>query len=467
MKSNFKTKIFTGVIAAAIVIGGGAVWYTNNPKTTNTTEQTAAVAKEQAEVKNEDSITISSTKVEGENVIIEGKSTINPEVSNYIQYYVGKSYEDTLSTCILCDGFNTDKEGNFKLTVPVEKLKGSGNYKLVLEQNSKANKIITPEHWQAIQKTENGISFGDITSMKEISNLALTVGMKITDTDFEIKGDTAANDDIKISSIDVTDESVVLEGKTEIDIQKSNYIQYYIGKLYEGTLTQCILCDGFDVNEDGSFKAEIPLKSLKGDGEYEIVLEQNPKASSILPPKHWQAVTKTENGIAFGDITSMKEISNLAVTVGMQTVSKEFTLGHMKEEQNPLSIIDTKVENDKVIIKGKSTIDPEKSTYIQYYIGKEYENTLSNCIVCDGINTDKEGNFELTLPVEKLKGIGKYKIALEQNPNSDKIITPEHWKAFHKENDEIKFGDISAMGELSNLALTVGMEVVEGEFEIK
>lgn len=414
----------------------------------------------------QDGLAITSTKVSDGNVYITGTTKINPEKSTYIQYYVGKKYQNTLTTCILCNGFNADKEGHFQLTLPVKSLKGPGSYQIVLEQNPVSNAILPANHWQAFKKDEKGVQFGDITSMGEISNLALTVGMKIAETEVNIDGNALTNDAIKISNINTTNDGIVVEGTTNIDPQKSKYIQYYVGKNYPETISECIYCNGFNVDNTGKFKAEIPKNLLKGDGNYQIVLEQNPNSNTILPPKHWQAIQKDAKGVQFGDITSMGEISNLALAVGMQTSSKEFTIGTPKETKSVLSIASTKVENGNVVIKGTTKISKEKSTYIQYYIGKEYENTLSNCMVCDGIKADNNGNFELTIPVEKLRGNGKYKIVFEQNPNSNSIIEPNHWKAIYKDGQDVKFGDISAMGEISNLALIVGMDIVEGEISI-
>ena len=100
-------------------------------------------------------------------------------------------------------------------------------------------------------------------------------------------------------------------------------------------------------------------------------------------------------------------------------------------------------------------------------MGKEFPGTLSNCILCVGIETDKQGNFTLVLPVAKLKGAGRYSIVLEQNPRANSIIAPNHWMAFYKEDGAVHFGDISAMQEISNLALTVGMAIVDTEVEVR
>jgi hypothetical protein len=112
-------------------------------------------------------------------------------------------------------------------------------------------------------------------------------------------------------------------------------------------------------------------------------------------------------------------------------------------------------------------VDPSKSTYIQYYVGKHYPGTLTNCILSDGFHTAPDGSFELELPVSSLRGPGQYEIALEQNPNGNTILPPEHWIAFRKTKEGIVFGDISAMGEIANLALTVGMELVRGMFLVE
>jgi hypothetical protein len=66
-----------------------------------------------------------------------------------------------------------------------------------------------------------------------------------------------------------------------------------------------------------------------------------------------------------------------------------------------------------------------------------------------------------------LKGEGRYEIVLEQNPRSNTILPPEHWAAFRKTKEGIVFGDISAMGEIANLSLTVGMELVQGTFRVE
>jgi|WetSurMetagenome_2_1015567.scaffolds.fasta_scaffold116424_1 hypothetical protein len=129
-----------------------------------------------------------------------------------------------------------------------------------------------------------------------------------------------------------------------------------------------------------------------------------------------------------------------------------------------LKVTSAKVANGNLEVTGTTTIDPGLSIYIQYYIGKEYPGTTSNCIYAAGINGDSSGHFSLELPVTKLKGSGTYKIAFEQNPRSNSILAPEHFMAFYKDSDGvIHFGDVSSMGELSNLAMTVGMEIVECE----
>jgi hypothetical protein len=206
---------------------------------------------------------------------------------------------------------------------------------------------------------------------------------------------------------------------------------------------------------------------LKGNGRYEIVLEQNPRGNTILPPKHWIAFRKTEGGILFGDITSMGEISNLALTVGMEIARTEITLGEEDRTALKIRITDIRQTDDHVVVSGTSTVDRSKSTYIQYYIGKHYPGTLTNCIVSDGFNVSPDGAFDLKIPISSLRGAGNYEIALEQNPNSDTILPPEHWVAFRKTEAGIVFGDISAMGEIANLALTVGMELVRGTFSVE
>ena len=130
-------------------------------------------------------------------------------------------------------------------------------------------------------------------------------------------------------------------------------------------------------------------------------------------------------------------------------------------------IADAKQVGNNVIITGKSSVDTGKSTYIQYYVGKMYPDTLSNCILSDGFHVNKDGSFSLAIPVAKLKGPGKYEIALEQNPRSNKILPPKYWVAFRKVDGKIVFGEISSMGEISNLALTVGMELDQTSFLVK
>jgi hypothetical protein len=133
-----------------------------------------------------------------------------------------------------------------------------------------------------------------------------------------------------------------------------------------------------------------------------------------------------------------------------------------------LKVTSSKVVDDNIVIQGKTTIDPSVSTYIQYYVGKEFPGTTTNCILCAGFNADDNGNFELVLPTSKLRGSGKYDIVFEQNPNSNSILPPEHWMAFYKDTaGVVHFGDISSMGEIANLALTVGMEIVETKVNVK
>lgn len=70
------------------------------------------------------------------------------------------------------------------------------------------------------------------------------------------------------------------------------------------------------------------------------------------------------------------------------------------------------------------------------------------------------------MPIDQLKGAGDYKIVFEQNAKSDKILAPDNFKAFYKDEEGLKFGHISAMDELSNLALTVGMHLAETDFTV-
>ena len=229
-------------------------------------------------------IKISGTTIEGDMLIVRGHTAIDPKVSTYIQYYVGKEYRETVTTCILSAGFSVGTGGDFLLEIPLSRLKGAGQYSLVLEQNPRANGILPPKHWQAFAKTDKGIEFGDITSMGEISNLALTVGMEIAATEFTLPGEEPKNDQIHIDRVKVKGDRVVVTGRSAIDPTTSTYIQYYIGKSYQGTLSECILSDGFQVGRDGSFHAEIPVQKLKGAGEYLLVLEQNPKGNKNSAP---------------------------------------------------------------------------------------------------------------------------------------------------------------------------------------
>ncbi len=273
-------------------------------------------------------------------------------------------------------------------------------------------------------------------------------------------------DAIKIEKAHVSDKSILIKGNTNIPYDTSNYIQYYVGKKYEGTISCCILCDGITVNKNGEFSLEIPFDKLRGQGRYEVVLEQNPKGNSILPPESWIAFRKVDGKIKFGDITSMGEISNLALTVGMEICKAEFVVG---KDLQPVSRIEIKSAthvDDQIVIRGISSVDRKKSTYIQYYVGKLYPDTVSNCILADGFHVSDNGTFELIIPVSSLMGKGSYEIALEQNPESNNILAPEHWVAFRKTGEGIRFGDISSMGEISNLALTVGMELTRTTFTV-
>ena len=133
-----------------------------------------------------------------------------------------------------------------------------------------------------------------------------------------------------------------------------------------------------------------------------------------------------------------------------------------------LKVTSAKVVNNNIVIEGTTTLDPAKSTYIQYYVGKEYAGTTTNCIYCAGINADANKNFKLELSVpDKLRGSGKYDIVFEQNPSSNTILPPEHWMAFYRDSaGTVHFGDISSMGEISNLAMTVGMQIVETKVNV-
>ncbi len=269
-------------------------------------------------------IEIESALVLEDSIQISGVTSIPPRISNYIQYYVGKIYPDTISNCIYADGFNVDNSGKFTVQIPFEKLKGQGRYQIVLEQNPTRNAILPPEHWIAFRKVDGKIVFGEISSMGEIANLALTVGMEIDSVEVVVGDEVLPESKIQISSVRQVGDHVFITGVSKVDISNSTYIQYYVGKQYPGTLSCCILSDGFQVSDDGSFEINIPVSSLKGTGNYEIALEQNPRANTILAPEHWVAFKKTDKGIVFGDISSMGEISNLALTVGMELTKVNF-----------------------------------------------------------------------------------------------------------------------------------------------
>ena len=275
---------------------------------------------------------------------------------------------------------------------------------------------------------------------------------------------------LTITNAKADNDNLIIKGETAIDPAVSTYIQYYVGKKYEGTTTNCIYCAGINADVDGTFSLELPLTKLKGSGVYEVVFEQNPNSDSIIGPEHWMAFYKDNEGaLQFGDISSMGELSNLAMTVGMEIVGIEVTVPGPENcsDSNALSITSASVVCNNVVIEGETDIDSAVSTYIQYYVGKKYEGTTTNCIYCAGINADVDGTFSLELSLTKLKGSGVYEIVFEQNPNSDSIIGPEHWMAFYKDNEgDLQFGDISSMGELSNLALTVGMEIVETQVTV-
>ena len=162
--------------------------------------------------------------------------------------------------------------------------------------------------------------------MGEIANLALTVGMEIDSVEVVVGDGAHPESKIKISSVLQMGDHVVVSGLSTVDISKSTYIQYYVGKLYPGTLSCCILSEGFQVSDDGTFEMKLPVSSLKGAGRYEIALEQNPNANAILAPEHWIAFKKTDKGFVFGDISSMGEISNLALTVGMELANATFSV---------------------------------------------------------------------------------------------------------------------------------------------
>lgn len=413
-----------------------------------------------------DALYITKAIARGHDILVEGTTAIPHEKSTYIQYYIGKEYPGTLMNCIYASGFNAGEDGAFELIVPAGNLKGPGTYRIVLEQNPLSNKIIPPEKWMAFRKIDGRISFGDISAMGEIENLALTVGMETTAATIVV-GNEITTALIHIRQTRVINDRIEITGSSDIDPNISSYVQYYVGKIYDGTQSTCIFCDGFHTDSNGNFTLGIPITDLKGSGRYEIVLEQNPSSNSILPPEHWIAFRKSAKGIVFGDITSMAEIENLALTVGMAIAETEVLVGQAHAATSEISITGADRMDDRVIIKGKSGIDSSKSNFIQYYIGKRYPDTLTNCILADCITTARDGSFELTIPVSSLRGPGSYEIALEQNPAGNTILPPSHWIAVRKSKDEIVFGDISAMGEIANLALTVGMELSRATFSVE
>ena len=80
---------------------------------------------------------------------------------------------------------------------------------------------------------------------------------------------------ININSAYVSEKSILIKGRTTIPYHTSSYIQYYAGKIYEDTITCCILSDGFTVSDNGDFSLEIPLDKLRGQGRYEIEQAQH------------------------------------------------------------------------------------------------------------------------------------------------------------------------------------------------
>jgi len=318
-------------------------------------------------------------------------------------------------------------------------------------------------HGVTYQQYESGLE----ADMNRIKNLAICFFFSAAMFLFTTSPSLADTDALRIESATADGQKVVIVGTTSIPPETSTYIQYYVGKLYDGTLSTCIYADGFHAGADGGFTLEIPVNVLKGNGRYEIVLEQNPRGNTILPPEHWTAFRKNGGKIAFGDITSMGEISNLALTVGMTIARTEVTVGMEGPDEQKIHITDIRQMDENIIVRGTSDVDPSKSTYIQYYIGKHYPGTLTNCILSDGFHAAGDGSFELKLPVSALRGPGQYEIALEQNPKGNSILPPEHWIAFRKTEGGIVFGDISAMGEIANLALTVGMELTQGRFAVE
>ena len=411
-------------------------------------------------------LSIKETIVRGHDIILKGTTTIPHEASAYIQYYVGKEYSGTLTNCIYSSGFHAEENGAFELTLPAANLKGPGTYRIVLEQNPLSNKIIPPENWMAFRKEGGRIIFGDISAMGEIENLALTVGMETAAATI-VSGDQDTTAPIHIRQARIFEDRIVITGHSDIHPDTSSYLQYYVGKIYDGTLSTCIFCDGFHTDKEGGFTLDIAIADLRGNGRYEIVLEQNPSSNAILPPKHWIAFRKSAEGILFGDITSMGEIENLALTVGMAIAKTEILVGNVHTATPKIIIAGINQVGDQVIVKGNSKIGYSNSNFIQYYIGKRYPDTLTNCILSDGVTVAPDGSFELSIPVSSLRGPGNYEIALEQNPVGNIILPPSHWIAFRKSEKGIVFGDISTMGEIANLALTVGMELSRTTFLVK
>ena len=116
----------------------------------------------------------------------------------------------------------------------------------------------------------------------------------------------------------------------------------------------------------------VPVANLKGPGTYRIVLEQNPLSDKIIPPEKWMAFRKVDGRIIFGEISAMGEIENLALTVGMETAAATIVVGN-EETTSPLHIRQTRMIDDRIVITGQSDIEPNTSSYIQYYVGKLYD----------------------------------------------------------------------------------------------
>jgi len=415
------------------------------------------------------SIIVSDLTVSGSSLRVSGISTIDPAVSSYIQYYIGKEQPDTITACVFSSGIKTSPTGSFLLEIPVQNLPGPGSYQLLLEQNPKGGAGIPPEHWMAIFKDSAGaLRFGDITSLGEIAGLIRTFGITMTEKSFTIPGEPAANDLLTIGQVEVQAETIVVRGSSKADPAKSTYIQYYVGKIVAGTITDCIYSSGATMAPDGSFAISIPRKRLFGDGNFQIILEQNPNTNQGIGPEHFIAFTKNADGtVSFGDITALGEIVNLIRTFGIQSAQTTVQVGAPAAADQTIRITTAEALNGGIKLQGTTTIDTKKSNSIRYYLGKEFPRTLSSCIGCDNFDVNPDGSFEAFIPAVKLLGAGTYTVVLEQNPNSNVILACPHWTAVSFGENGVQFGDISSMGEISNLAVTVGMKAAQVTVEVK